>query len=170
MSEQYLNYNGSSGWSGSETSRDRAATMDKSGITAYYQQYVLGVLKIVKHYGVTWAEVADGAKTHHGTASSALTNLHKAGVIVRLAEKRGKSAVYVLPEFAASRDTSPYKPNKAKQVDWDAIADEILSSFTPFAFSCECTDASCEQVRQSEDEQIKMWQTRRIADRIRKGF
>jgi hypothetical protein len=132
MTEQYLNYNGTSGWSGSETSQERAVTMDKSGKTAYYQQYILGVLRIVKHFGVTWGEVAEGALTHHGTASSALTNLHKAGVIVRLKQKRGKSAVYVLPEFAASRETAPYKPNKTKQVDYHLMAELVAEHLVQY--------------------------------------
>ena len=79
-----LPYAGTSGWSGSDTSRTRAVTADASG--------------------QTWAELGDKLGAHHGTASGVLSVLHKAGRIDRLTERRDRCKVYVLPEFTAGRE------------------------------------------------------------------
>jgi len=59
--------------------------------------------------GSTWAEYAVIAGIHHGSASSALSNLHRTGMIVRLAQRRGGSGIYVLPQHAEGRETKPYR-------------------------------------------------------------
>ena len=42
---------------------------------------------------------------HHGTISGAVSNLHKKGLIARLAEKRGKNKIYVMPHNVDGRET-----------------------------------------------------------------
>ena len=100
-----LPYNGSSGWSGTDTSKARADHDDVFGNTSARQQYVLNLLRARGAEGATWREVADLSMMHHGQASSALSTLHKADKIARLTEKRDKCRVYVLHEYVYERET-----------------------------------------------------------------
>jgi hypothetical protein len=61
-----LPYAGTSGWSGSETSRERAEDLDKSGITIKRQQFVLSELLMLGKQGITWREL-DVHYGHHGS-------------------------------------------------------------------------------------------------------
>lgn len=106
-----LPYGMTSGWSGSDASRERAERADASGLTGENQRRLYRMLKNAQHQGLTWAEAADIAGWHHGTASGALSALHKARIISRLAERRMGSSVYVLPEFVGDRETRGYEPN-----------------------------------------------------------
>jgi hypothetical protein len=92
-----------SGWSGSETSAERAHTRDTDGTTADLQRRTLVWLGRRGSRGATWKELADAAHVHHGSASGVLSVLHKAGRIARLADKRSRCKVYVLPEYVAGR-------------------------------------------------------------------
>lgn len=62
--------------------------------------------------GATQSEVSAHLQIGHGAASGALTRLHRADEIVRLAEKRDGKYVYVLPEHAGNRPISSYTPQK----------------------------------------------------------
>lgn len=108
LDEALRPYNGSSGWSGSSTSRDRAEAADGSGETRNRQLLVL--LSLIKRgpEGMTWRELADLTGWHHGTASGALSVLHKEGRIARLSIKRQRCKVYVLPEDVHGRVTEPH--------------------------------------------------------------
>lgn len=55
--------------------------------------------------GVTVAEVRRKLRIHHGTASGLLSTLHREGIIMRLADKRGDYKVYVLPRYVGKRKT-----------------------------------------------------------------
>lgn len=88
-------YSGTSGWSGSDTSRTRAVTSDRDGTTTARQQKVLDLLSSRGYDGVIWHDVAAEFGWHHGTASGVLSVLHKEGAIVRLAETRNRCKVYV---------------------------------------------------------------------------
>ena len=107
-------YAGTSGWSGSETSKERAVTEDADGTTTDRQQLIILNLMKAKEQGLTWHEVADLNEWHHGQASSALSILHKVGIIARLKERRNKSAVYVLPDFINGREISERKVKVCK--------------------------------------------------------
>jgi len=100
-----LPYNGSSGWSGTDTSRDRAISLDAKGDTKAVQSYIMNLLYVRDARGATWREIADLTLWHHGTVSGALSVLHKTERIARLTEKRGRCRVYVLPEYVNGRDT-----------------------------------------------------------------
>lgn len=101
-----LPYAGTSGWSGSDTSHDRAVEADSNGTTTQRQRQALGTLRTAGAAGVTWKELADVQGWHHGTASGVLSVLHKEGHIARLRDdKRHRCAVYVLPEWAGDRAT-----------------------------------------------------------------
>jgi len=98
-------YNGSSGWSGTDTSKERADNDDSSGRTKDRQQKTMKLLYHAGVSGLTWKELAYIAEWHHGTASGALSVLHKDERIARLTEKRMNCRVYVLPEFVIGRET-----------------------------------------------------------------
>jgi len=100
-----LPYNGSSGWSGTDTSKERADLADSSGKTKARQATTEILLCFNEAYGLTWKELSLHTGWHHGTASGVLSVLHKAGRIARLTEKRERCRVYVLPEFVVGRET-----------------------------------------------------------------
>jgi uncharacterized protein YcaQ len=109
-----LPYNGSSGWSGTDTSKDRADHADHSGETKSRQRQTIGHLYLSEQQGMTWKELADTTGWHHGQASGALSVLHKVGKIARLKEKRNACRVYVLPEFICGREVDVHgrKPKR----------------------------------------------------------
>jgi hypothetical protein len=113
-----LGYNGTSGYnSQSDTSREAAYNDLVEGVTAKAQRLTL-ILAAQQHVrGITIVELRESkGSLHHGKMSSALTNLHKEGRLVRLVERRDRSHVYVLPEFVAGRETLPFRPNRP-QID-----------------------------------------------------
>ena len=112
MNETVLPYAGTSGWSGSETSKNRAISADESGLTTQRQKETLLELRYASRTGLTWKELATLANLHHGQASGVLSVLHKAGKIERLKATRGKCAIYVLPEFVHDRPTAQSKKTK----------------------------------------------------------
>lgn len=105
-------YDGSSGWSGTDTSRQRADDADKGGGTKWRQAEALAFLHRRAERGATWRELADHLSIHHGPASGALSVLHKVGSICRLTESREGSKVYVLPIYVAGRDTESFGRTK----------------------------------------------------------
>lgn len=100
-----LPYAGTSGWSGSDTSRARAVNADGDGTTLDRHRETIGYVMSQTWRGVTWRELADRMGWHHGTASGVLSVLHKEGLLSRLTEKRDKCKVYVFPTFVAERET-----------------------------------------------------------------
>ena len=108
-----LPYNDTSGWSGSDTSRDRATKQDADGTTKNRQVKTLELLEKARRSGLTWRELADALNLHHGSASGVLSVLHLSGRIKRLTEVRNKCKVYVLPLFIDGRATEPHKQKKS---------------------------------------------------------
>jgi hypothetical protein len=107
-----LPYNGTSGWSGTDTSRDRAKGQDLDGRTSRRQMQTLTELGIAGQRGLTWKELADRVALHHGSASGVLSVLHLAKRIARLHESRNQCKVYVLHEFINGRKTEERKAKK----------------------------------------------------------
>jgi hypothetical protein len=125
-------YDGTSGWSGNATSRDRAREDDHGGATARRQAVVLDELLRVGPHGYTWNELAHRTGMHHGQASGALTVLHKTGRIVRLTEKRNRCRVYVHPGFVDGRETEPYTP-RVRPVSVDEMQETIREAYATLA-------------------------------------
>ncbi len=95
LNQPELPYNGTSGHSGTDTSKERALTADRSGKTALRQAQALNLLSQRKMSGLTWKELSEITGLHHGTASGVLSVLHKTGRIARLKESRDGCKVYV---------------------------------------------------------------------------
>jgi hypothetical protein len=100
-----LPYNGTSGWSGTDTSESRALDNDQSGKTSEIQESVINFLRWRREMGGTWKEFSELSGHHHGTVSGALSVLHKAGKISRLLETRNRCRVYVINEYVYGRET-----------------------------------------------------------------
>lgn len=122
-------YAGTSGWSGSETSRERAEDADEGGTTTARQSRTLLALHHAGTHGLTWRELADENGWHHGQASGALSVLHKEGRIVRLAdERRQRCAVYVHPDYVEGRDAAQHGRERLSGAERAALerAEEAL--------------------------------------------
>ena len=102
---------------GVATSEERARHADTSGQTQHRQGWVLGALTNAETTGLTWAEIDRWKHWGHGSISGVLSNLHKAGKIARLTERRDGCFVYVLPEHVNGRETQeqgrPRQPQEA---------------------------------------------------------
>lgn len=96
------------GHSGSEASRDRAVADMRTGRGRHRREQVLKIVRLSGLEGKTWYEVAGILDIHHGAASGALSNLHKAGRLACLKERRGGAHVYVLPHAVNDRPTRPF--------------------------------------------------------------
>ena len=102
MSTVYVPYNGTAGWSGTDTSKDRALYNLQTGKELNNQQKALALLKGARLNGLTWKELSEHTGMHHGTASGVLSVLHKVGAIIRSTEVRDRCKVYYHPDHADS--------------------------------------------------------------------
>lgn len=105
LNNPVLPYGGTSGWSGSDTSKERAVDSDNNGTTLKRQNKVIEYLDERGALGATWKEVSDVFDWHHGTSSGVLSTLHKTNSIARLTTRRNRCKVYVLPEYVGDSPT-----------------------------------------------------------------
>lgn len=105
----YVPYNGTAGWSGSDTSKARALDNVKSGRELNNQQKALHLLKRAGTNGLTWKDIATATGWHHGTASGVLSVLHTSGAIVRTYTVRNRCKVYVHQDFKDEVKVEPRK-------------------------------------------------------------
>jgi hypothetical protein len=101
-----LPYDGTSGWSGSQTSYERATDNDKSGLTGKNQALFLADLSYAGDMGLTAREWGLMHNLEHQTYSSIPSNLHMDGQVARLKLRRGRHQVYVLPFYINGRETT----------------------------------------------------------------
>lgn len=111
-----LPYNGSSGWCGTDTSRERADRNDSDGTTSHVQTNTLEALIRAGVDGLTWKELSELHGWHHGTASGALSVLHKAGFISRLAQSRNRCKIYVDVDWVQGRTVEPHGVSKVAKI------------------------------------------------------
>jgi len=109
MSSAYVPYNGTAGWSGTDTSMQRAVDNIHSGRELNNQELALHMLKRAGTVGLTWKDIATTTGWHHGTASGVLSVLHMSGAIVRTYAVRNKCKVYVHQNFKDEVNVEPYK-------------------------------------------------------------
>ena len=114
--EPILPYAGTSGWSGSTTSKERAERQDSDGTTSKRQRAVLIALADLREKGATWNELGTLFGLHHGSISGVLSNLHREGIVCRLKDRRGRSQIYILPEFVGDSEIEPFKPNVSSRL------------------------------------------------------
>ena len=107
-------YAGTSGWRGSEASRDRVIEDDNNGTTGMRQKETLNALYNRGEYGFTWKELGELFNWHAGQSSGCLSVLHLEGMVARLTEKRNRCSVYVLPKFVNGRNITKRKTNTCK--------------------------------------------------------
>lgn len=100
-----------SGWSGSDTSRERAEREDAEGITGWRMAQVHNIVRLSAKKGMTCAELEQSLGLGHGAVSAALTRLHKSGHLTRLQERREGQEVYVRWQYIDGRPESSYRPN-----------------------------------------------------------
>lgn len=107
--EQHLPYAGTSGWSGSAASQDRAKEADESGETGKRQAMTVSALRDAGVKGLTWKDLGAIYGWHHGKATGVLSVLHKDGVIARLAdERRDRCSIYVSKQFLNGRPVAAH--------------------------------------------------------------
>lgn len=102
-------YAGTSGWRGSDASRERAIAEDANGATSQRQRVSLHRVRTQGERGLTWKELSEIENWHAGQCSSSLSILHKEGFIYRLTEKRNRCSIYVTEEYIKGRETSERK-------------------------------------------------------------
>ena len=109
MSNAYVPYNGTAGWSGTDTSQQRALDNIHSGRELNNQQLALSILKSRGTEGATWKEIATETGWHHGTCSGILSVLHQSGAIVRTFTVRNRCKVYVHQNYKQEVRSEEYK-------------------------------------------------------------
>jgi len=109
MTSPYVPYNGTAGWSGTETSKDRAMHNLRTGREYNNQQKALALLKEARANGLTWKELSERTGMHHGTASGVLSVLHQAGAILRSIRVRNGCKIYYSIEYTDAIAHEPYK-------------------------------------------------------------
>jgi DNA-binding MarR family transcriptional regulator len=85
-------------------------------MTESRQAITLGLLRRAGIDGLTWRDLSEQTGWHHGTASGALSVLHKDGQIARLSERRDKCQIYVSRENVLGRPTSDHQPNVSARI------------------------------------------------------
>lgn len=111
MSEHVIGGYGSAnevGHSGSSTSEESAKRINGKQ-TIRVHEVVAGK----QGFGMTCRELEVRLGVGHGSASGALTRLHRDGWLTRLTERRDRQQVYVDPAWVDGREESPYLPNVA---------------------------------------------------------
>ena len=109
MTNAYVPYNGTAGWSGTETSKDRALYNLRTGKEYNNQQKALALLKEARANGLTWKELSEHTGMHHGTASGVLSVLHKSYAIIRSHRVRNGCKIYYSIEYSDAVTHEVYK-------------------------------------------------------------
>lgn len=81
-------------------------------------------------YGLTVKEYRDRYAIHHGVASSHLSNLHEAGYLRKLKQRRDRCGIYVLPHFVEERPTVPHVKNSPKRLHEVIVEKEVVREVT----------------------------------------
>lgn len=112
MSQAFVPYAGTAGWSGTETSKSRALINLRTGREYNNQQKALALLKQAGSQGLTWKELSEQTDMHHGTASGVLSVLHKSGAILRTVQVRDRCKVYMDIAFTDTVKHESYEKKK----------------------------------------------------------
>lgn len=135
-----LPYAGTSGWSGSDTSHERAVNADREGTTSKRQTAALSFVAARRWQGVTWKELGTHFGWHHGTASGVLSVLHKDARIARVKDRRDRCEIYVLPEYVGDRETAAHGRKRPSLDDEEREAFGRLRSGLPLILTLTAPD------------------------------
>lgn len=116
-----------SGWSGTDTSHERAQSADAGGVTRIRQIQTLNCAVAAGLHGVTVKDLRETTGLHHGQASSILSVLHKEERLLRLTERRDRCHVYIHPRFQNGRETQPHGRNKVNVLE--AEREKLYATF-----------------------------------------
>lgn len=83
---------------------------------------LLIMLNATQERGMTWRDVAAVFEMGHGSASGLLSRAHKAKLIVRLAEEREGSRIYVTPDWVMDRTTEAAQQSSDNRLLGDMAA------------------------------------------------
>lgn len=114
-SDHDLGYGDTLGWSGSDTSRERAEDEAESGLASARLSHAHDLVSRAGPYGLTWNELSGLTSWHHGQASGVLSVLHKTHKITRLHDRRGRSKIYVTPDNVDGRMTERHGRTASRQ-------------------------------------------------------
>ncbi|QHB37053.1 hypothetical protein QDA00_gp50 [Microbacterium phage Matzah] len=114
MSDPALEYDRTEGHNHAPASIERAERRAADGTASVTQTRILADLRDRGYIGSTCHEAEERLGISHESYSGARTNMHARGDIVRLAERRNRRHVYVLPEFRSTREEVPFKPSRPR--------------------------------------------------------
>lgn len=109
-----LPFGGSSGYMGSDASKERAGREDETGVTEWRQHQVMQLLEQAGPLGMTYQEIGARMDWHHGQSTGTLSPMHGVGLVSALATTRDGCTVYVLPKFVGERATREYGGGKGE--------------------------------------------------------
>lgn len=121
------------GWSGSDTSHERAERERDEGTVARRQRQALASLNAAGSNGLTWKELGAEQGWHHGQSSSVLSVLHMDARIARLVDRRERCHVYVLPEYVAGREVQPHGGRQGVRAMEAEVAQRKLAALRALA-------------------------------------
>jgi len=111
-------YAGTSGWTSTDTSRERAERADRTGLTEERYIETVDIMLAERALGFTWGEfeahMGRVLNWHHGVISGAFSRGRKEGTLLMLTETRGaekgrKSHVHVHRDFINGRAYYPFR-------------------------------------------------------------
>lgn len=118
-----LEYDRTEGHNRAPASIERAERRATDGTASQVQVVILADLQSRGYLGTTCHEAEARLGISHESYTGARTNLHRRGDVVRLAERRERRHVYVLPEFRSTREAVPFRPNRGtKSTDPTVLA------------------------------------------------
>lgn len=123
-------YNGTGGYAGTDTSRERAEREAADGTLADRQQQILDYLLHCGNVGGTWHQLSIELGLHHGQVSGALSNLHKAGEVFMLKQRYNRSHPYVHRKYRGFYADSEVHdaPKTTKAGRRRATVDELVAA------------------------------------------
>jgi hypothetical protein len=123
------------GWSGTDTSRERAYAEKESGELSKRLEMIVERVKASGSAGMTWRELATETGLHHGQVSGALSNLHRKGLVFITDERRGRCHVYYHQHqawrFLKRYDSPPMTSRATKQALleelWEVVEEMVAA-------------------------------------------
>lgn len=126
----FAEYNGTGGYVERPASKQRAQREARDGTLSKRQQSISVLLIDAGKDGMTWKQIAEQLGLHHGQASGALSNMHKAGVIFMLRQQRDRCHPYVHKAYVKWWDDSKRfdEPAKTRAGERNDLVEQLLEA------------------------------------------